>query len=258
MAFDTFDLSEELAVTEETENEHEHNGINAVELLSDTTTPRSQSNAATQEMVNNVFGNVFLVGDDANQGFVVSSPTSRGDSRAGSDGRTRSAEPARPGTTPTPGGNDKADGRRADETKPGGKGPGKEADREAGEGKPGDNPAPKAEATRVEVALGTNDLSAALGRNARLVRGQESDVLTLPNGYRIAVRKDNINKEGMVMGTVTDPNGRVTDIRIGKNNQPVFNVNDGADRTMIRVNSNGHIEAVRTRNNTYRLTPADF
>lgn len=108
----------------------------------------------------------------------------------------------------------------------------------------------------LEVANGTNDISEQLGKGARLVRGNTSDVLTLPSGYRIEVRKDNVNRDGVAMIVIRDASGRQTaDLRIGKNDTPIANINDGAARTMIRVTQNGQIETIRTNGKTFRLVP---
>lgn len=108
----------------------------------------------------------------------------------------------------------------------------------------------------LEVAKGTNDISDLLGKGARLVRGDSSDVLTLPSGYQIEVKKDNVNKDGVAMIVIRDASGKQTaDLRISKTDVPIANINDGAARTMIRVTQNGQIEAIRTNGKTYKLVP---
>lgn len=124
---------------------------------------------------------------------------------------------------------------------------------------PNHNETKKPKPQEVEVAKGPNDLSDSLGRGAQLDRGVKSDkvdVLTLPNGYKVEVRRDDVNKDGIAMITIKDKTGKQTgDLRISKDDPPVANVNDGKDKTVIKVAPNGQIDSVRWNGKVYKFVP---
>jgi hypothetical protein len=122
------------------------------------------------------------------------------------------------------------------------------------EGKPTGPKPPEAKATEVEVAKGVNDLSDSMGKGAKLERGS-GDYLTLPDGTKVDVVKDDSVGKDVVVVRIKDPSGKVDRIWVKKDDNPVVSV-DG-QKTRIQINHDrAEIEAVRTNGKTYKFVPA--
>ena len=119
--------------------------------------------------------------------------------------------------------------------------------------KPNEKPQNSANGPRdVEVAKGMNDISDALGKGAKLIRGDRSDVLILQNGCRIEVKRDHVNRDGLAMISIKFRKN-TTELRISTGESPIANINDGMSKTMIKVSANGQIESIRTNGKLYKF-----